>query len=88
VCGGTRFAIELVDGVSHEMFLVSLFASAAKVSGHWSSEAASPLAIAQQQGSAAPLSAYQCPVSHPIKGNFTTYKRRTVYFSFTGRAVL
>jgi hypothetical protein len=47
VCDGTRFAIELGDGVSHEMFLVSLFASAAKVSGHWSSEAGLPLAIAQ-----------------------------------------
>jgi hypothetical protein len=77
-----------LDGVSDEMFLVSLFASAVKVSGHWSSEGGLPLAIAQQQGSAAPLSAYQCPESHSIKGNFTTYKRRTVYFSFTGRAVL
>ena len=55
-------------------FLVCLvfFAAAAGLSRRWSSEAASPLAIAQDHGTATPVGAYQCPASHPIKGNFTT----------------
>jgi hypothetical protein len=54
-------------------FLASflLFSAAAGLSRHWTSEAASSRQIEQEFGIAAPLSADQCPTSHPIKGNFT-----------------
>jgi hypothetical protein len=60
------------------MFLVSLFliTAAAKVSGHWSSEAASPLAIAQQQGSAAKQdrwNSYYCFAGNDSKLNLLSF---------------
>lgn len=62
------------------------FLTAALLSRHWSSEAASGLPIAQKVASAAPVSAYQCPPSHPIKGNFTPYSgERCIYHLPGGR---
>ena len=51
---------------------ILFFAAAGAASRHWTSDAASAQRIAQQQGSVLPTSAYACPSSHPIKGNFTT----------------
>jgi len=52
-------------------FLLALifFVAAAVLSRRWSSEAASPLVIAQQPESASPSADYQCPPTHPIKTN-------------------
>ena len=67
-------------------FLASflLFSAAAGLSRHWTSEAASSRQIAQEFGIAAPLSAYQCPTSHPIKGNFTAYSGERCIFHSPG----
>lgn len=56
-----------------KFYLISLifFVAAVGLSKHWSSEATSSVALAQQHGSAAPVAANQCPTSHPIKGDFT-----------------
>ena|SRR5687768_18111159 len=51
---------------------VLFFAAAGAVSRHWTSEAVSAQRITNQQGDMLPTSTYDCPRSHPIKGNFTT----------------
>ena len=56
-----------------KFYMISLifFVAAIGLSKHWSNEAASSVALAQQQGSATSVAGYQCPTSHPIKGDFT-----------------
>ncbi len=42
--------------------------------------------LAQQRHGISPTSAWQCPASHPIKGNFTTYSgERCIYHSPGGQ---
>jgi len=64
--------------------LICLLAAALLSRYGWS-EAASRLALAQV-ASVSPVSAYQCPPSHPVKGNFTPYSgERCIYHLPGGR---
>jgi len=67
-------------------FLTSfiLIAAAAGLSRHLASEAASPIQMTRDVGAVVPVTAYQCPANHPIKGNFTAYSGERCIFQAPG----